>query len=67
VRSGTASTACRLQRPQPACGSGDGGVRGRATLQIADHNRWRSVNMLQGYVRDVQALDAGNPPRTTGL
>lgn len=40
---------------------------GAATLRIADHGRWRSLNVLQGYVRDAQALDDGNPLRATGL
>lgn len=49
-------------------GYGDvGGVGGASTLRIADHGRWRSLNVLQGYVRDGRALDDGNPLRAAGL
>jgi len=40
---------------------------GAATLRIADHGRWRSINVLQGYVRSATSLDDGNPLRATGL
>jgi hypothetical protein len=29
--------------------------------------KWRSLNVLQGYVRDGRSLDDGNPLRATGL
>lgn len=40
---------------------------GAQTLRIADHGRWRSISVLQGYVRSAQSLDAHNPVRATGL
>ena len=40
---------------------------GAATLRIAEHGRWRSITVLQGYVRSAHALDAGNPLHATGL
>jgi site-specific recombinase XerD len=40
---------------------------GAQTLRIADHGRWRSIAVLQGYVRDAQSLDEHNPVRVAGL
>jgi integrase len=40
---------------------------GASPLRLADHGRWRSLAIVQGYVRSAQSLDQGNPVRAAGL